>query len=340
MLRPIIKTTVLTICFLGFIETSNAARLNSGITQDGTPCITISGEITTYDGRNFINLTDRMRHSGNPARIVLLNSSGGNLEEAARIADHVYSHKMDTKVEGSKQCSSACFLIFAAGYNRHADLSASMYVHRAMEKQRDTNRARSISIDLNDLYKEYDVPQNIRLAMLETPPNKAYKLTKSDIKQLNRGSFNYNESSRRNAHDQYYERQQQNPDKCRYGIESIQNGRLNEGIKILENCKSKDAEIYYYLGYAYAKLSKNDKAKNNLRKSLEINPDKAIAWKNLAELLAMEGDVDNAADCFVYYWEYSSDQNAAKNKLYSIVKENRGTPRAQAAAVAIGTLGL
>lgn len=342
MLKSIIKTAVLTVCFFGFIETSGAARLKSGITPDGTPCITISGEIGKNDDRQFQNLAYQMHRSGTPVRAVLLNSNGGNLDEAAIIADYVYSHRIDTRVEGTKQCSSACFLIFAAGYNRHADTSASMSVHRAMERHRDTNRARSISLDLNDLYRQYGVPQNIRLAMLETPPNRAYRLTPSDIRQMNRGS-RYTESSGTGTRGHSQERHVQSSDRCQYGIDSVRNGRLDEGIKILESCKSKhpkNAELYYSLGYAYAKLGKNDKAKKNLRKSVEINPDRPVAWKNLAEILAIEGDVDNAADCFVYYWEYSSDKNAAKDKLYSIVKENRGSKRAQAAAVAIGTLDL
>lgn|GEM_PF-1849620 len=51
---------------------------------------------------------------------IVLNSEGGDLNEAVRIATLIKGLHLDTRVRGGDRCASACFLIFLAGDKRIA----------------------------------------------------------------------------------------------------------------------------------------------------------------------------------------------------------------------------
>ena len=254
---------------------------------------------------------------------------------------------MDTRVEGTKTCGSACFLIFASGSSRYADPASGMYVHRAMEYNRESSNAKAATLDLNSAYKRYGVPDKIRLAMLDTPGNKYYKLTPADIKSVNRGvpaSYSGRHEVSRPTHQQPASpRAASQPASKERGISLIRDGYYDEGIKILEKETAKhpdDSRITFNLGFAYAQKGNTGKAMKYLKRTVKLDPDKAVAWSNLAEVQIKAGEIEEAADSFVYFYETAQDKEAARSKLFKILKENRGTPRAQAAAIAIDTLEL
>jgi tetratricopeptide (TPR) repeat protein len=345
-----------------------AAKFRAGL-KNGLSCITISGVITPNDSRGFIAMANRSRNAGQPARLVLLNSTGGNLYEAYQIAKYIDQNRMDTLVEGSKICGSACFLIFISGRNRHADPGSGMFVHRVNEYNRDTDQARSATIDLNNAYRHYGVPDKIRLAMMDTPPNQAYQLTPADIRQLNRGhvpSSHGTASARRpqaqqqppvrprpQAQTQAQPRQQARrqdppagtcgPAERGWGIQLVRGGNYQQAVETLKPCTktmARDPDVFFNLGYAYAALGDWEKARKALERTVKLSPGKGIAWGNLAEVLAAQGEIEEAADCYVSYWQHIRDKDAATRKLFRIVKENRNTPKAKAAAIAIDTLDL
>ncbi len=353
-MHKLFAISMLTVALSGAlaVSESQAATFKSGL-HHGCDCITISGEIKHGDGLRFTRLADQLQRSGTPASKVLLNSNGGDLGEAVEIAQYIHENQMNTIVEGTKTCGSACFLIFASGYFRYANPHAQMYVHRVMESNRDTSYAKSVSVELNEQYRAFNVPDNIRLAMLDTPPHKAYKLTAQDIRNMNNTSShsgvvthhkpNHSDEQSSSSSSSTSIASPNHLDLKDDGIALIKRGNYKVGIKKLEKCKktfSNDPEVFFNLGFAYAMIHDYNRAQKNLQKTVELQPTKGVAWKNLAEVQAQQGQITKAADSYVYYWENVKDRKRATNTLYDIVKKHPGSNRAKAAKKAIMILGL
>ena len=110
-----------------------------------------------------------------------LNSEGGNLLEAVRLADAVRFARMSTNVGQSATCSSACFLIFAAGETKNASNSARIGVHGASEKG---VVSRAATTSMADVAKELDVPWSIIRRMINTPPGEVEWLSLTDLRLM------------------------------------------------------------------------------------------------------------------------------------------------------------
>ena len=152
--------------------------------QDGTVVMEIYGNIEVYDGRKFINIAESWRASGNPIKVISLNSGGGSVLAGELISNYILQNKISTFVFSNSTCASACFNIFIAGYPRIADNNSQLGVHRISSGNYDNASARYASIDMNDYYKNMGVPDNLRLAMLDTPPQQIYWLSNSDKQKI------------------------------------------------------------------------------------------------------------------------------------------------------------
>lgn len=166
---------ILPILFLShFID---AADIDVFTTQDGAVMMILEGELNYNDQQKFVYIAESWRESGNPIQTILLSSSGGNVRAAEVISRYILNYNIKTIVIPYAHCYSACFNIFIAGSPRFAYEESSIGVHRISFSGRDTDSARSSSIDMNSYYKAMNVPDNIRLAMLETPPSELYYLS-------------------------------------------------------------------------------------------------------------------------------------------------------------------
>ena len=96
--------------------------------------IHIDGQIVKGDARKLaLLLTDSIEHDDHYRLFlfgVRLNSPGGDVEEAMKIARLVEQAFTSTSVSGGGSCASACFLIWAAGVERHIDSHDRLGVHR------------------------------------------------------------------------------------------------------------------------------------------------------------------------------------------------------------------
>jgi ATP-dependent protease ClpP protease subunit len=142
---------------------ATAAEIKSFNLKDGSVEISISGNIAP-------GVIDALRASikaandaGKLVTSLRLNSEGGSLLEAVRVADWVRSAKISTNVGQGAICASACFLIFAAGETKYANISARIGVHAASEK-RVVSRAATTS--MADVAKELDVPWSIGCSLV------------------------------------------------------------------------------------------------------------------------------------------------------------------------------
>ena len=86
--------------------------------------VLLSGEIVAGDFQRVRSALDSL---GNVS--VFLNSPGGRVSEALRIAELMRLRRLSTHVPANAQCASACVLIFAGGIVRTADRGARIGVH-------------------------------------------------------------------------------------------------------------------------------------------------------------------------------------------------------------------
>jgi hypothetical protein len=111
---------------------ATAADLSKSATADQPTVITLTGDIVKGDAAKFGRLLtpDPKQH---PVAVVKLNSRGGLISEAVKIATLVRNVNIATTVANGAKCTSACFIIFAAGKQKSADPAAYIGVHRALD---------------------------------------------------------------------------------------------------------------------------------------------------------------------------------------------------------------
>jgi hypothetical protein len=166
---------------LASVSVAAAAEIKSFNLKDGNVEISISGNIAPGDIDALRASIKAANDAGKLVTSLRLNSDGGNLLEAVRMADWVKSAKISTNVGQGATCASACFLIFAAGETKYANISARIGVHRASEKGV-VSRAGTTS--MADVAKELDVPWSIIRRMINTPPGEVEWLSLADLRLM------------------------------------------------------------------------------------------------------------------------------------------------------------
>jgi hypothetical protein len=159
-----------------------AAEIKSFNLKDGNVEISISGNIAPGDIDALRASIKAANDAGKLVTSLRLNSDGGNLLEAVRMADWVKSAKISTNVGQGATCASACFLIFAAGETKYANISAHIGVHAASEKKGVVSRAATAS--MADVARELDVPWSIIRRMINTPPGEVEWLSLADLRLM------------------------------------------------------------------------------------------------------------------------------------------------------------
>ena len=319
--------------------------------QDGTVVMEIYGNIEVYDGRKFINIAESWRASGNPIKVISLNSGGGSVLAGELISNYILQNKISTFVFSNSTCASACFNIFIAGYPRIADNNSQLGVHRISSGNYDNASARYASIDMNDYYKNMGVPDNLRLAMLDTLPQQIYWLSNSDKQKIS--TFQPDYSAAAKQFDSVGVKTPQvtitNNSKAqsrslnREAISLIRNNNFALAISKLEQAKSlnpADSEILGNLGYAYYMSEDLKNAQINFTASLKITPKRGATWGNLADLLAYTGQIDWSVQAWINYYNYSKNKQAAQGQFDYVLENYPNTNNAIAVKQAMTQLGL
>ncbi len=113
-----------------------------------------------------------------------LDSPGGNLLEASRIAEAMKVMNTTVLVDSSAECSSACFLLFAAATRRYVVSDALIGVHSASEDGRETGPSMAMTTAMAREAAALGVPPAIIGKLVETPPERATWLTPSDLASM------------------------------------------------------------------------------------------------------------------------------------------------------------
>jgi peptidoglycan hydrolase-like protein with peptidoglycan-binding domain len=121
------------------------------------------------------------------ARILLLNSPGGYVDNALQVAREVRRRGMSTLVAPGMGCYSACAYIFFAGQNRTVE--GELGVHQISAEVADLVLAQTTLSDVLDALDQFGVEQTIISVMLRTPPESMYVFSSAEIAGLgiNRG---------------------------------------------------------------------------------------------------------------------------------------------------------
>jgi hypothetical protein len=161
---------------------ASAATFKSVATKDGKTIVLLSGEISEGDADTLKASIKAANDAGKLVSGLRLNSPGGNLLEALKLANAVQFAKVATNVAGNATCASACFLVYAAGATKFANYTAQVGVHGASDKQgEETLASGAATVSMARAAKDLGVPPAIIGRMVVTPPNEMVWLTPQDL---------------------------------------------------------------------------------------------------------------------------------------------------------------
>jgi hypothetical protein len=162
-----------------------AARLQLVPGRGGHAIVQLSGRIEPGDSDAFTKLLQKAYTANQVIDSVQLNSTGGIIGEGARIAAVIRTARLSTHVVEGALCASACFLVFAAGYERFAATGALIGVHKASEKGgRETSQSLAASQAMANFAMELGVPSAITAKMMATPSTRIDWLDPRDLKLM------------------------------------------------------------------------------------------------------------------------------------------------------------
>jgi len=138
------------------------------------------GRINDGDTQRLLGFLLSLPASDHVAGVVV-DSPGGGLVEAETLAGVIRRAAFPVFVPPGGQCSSACFLLFAAAPNRFVAADAAIGVHRANENGKETLAARTATAAMLKDVLELGVPDAIVAKLAQTPPNQKSWLSPSDF---------------------------------------------------------------------------------------------------------------------------------------------------------------
>jgi hypothetical protein len=173
------------LCLLGsFLSASPAAAMMFLTHQLGEREYLIEGLGTLIDGdgRRLNSSVRAIEDKGGHIVGLTVNSPGGLLQEAGRMADIIRIKNLRVIVRNDARCLSACFLVFAAGRERAVEPDAVIGVHSASEVgSTETASSRLMTDTIARTIERYGVPRVIIDKMLATAPSKMEWLTLEDL---------------------------------------------------------------------------------------------------------------------------------------------------------------
>jgi len=162
---------------------ARAASFSSIIDKNGKTWVMVNGIIKPGDRIRLVDLLDSLSRARRFMGFIL-NSDGGNVVEASKIARGARSLGVTTYVADNYECSSACFLIWAAGKYRLASPTASIGVHSISIYGQETLDTKAHTIDqARELAMDHVSPAVIGKLTSTTPDGIAW-LTAKDLDSM------------------------------------------------------------------------------------------------------------------------------------------------------------
>lgn len=146
--------------------------------ENAPDTIILNGEVTNTLASDF----EAALAARPDARILLLNSPGGYVDNALVVAQEVRRRGMITLVDQGMGCYSACSYIFFAGRPRQA--IGELGVHQISAEVADLVLAQTTLSDVLDALDQFGVKQVVITRMLRTPPEDMYVFSPAEIAEL------------------------------------------------------------------------------------------------------------------------------------------------------------
>ncbi len=140
--------------------------------------IFLSADITETTAADF----DRALAERPGARIVALNSPGGSVDAALKVALEINKRGLATFVPRDMGCYSACAYIFLAGAGRQVE--GELGVHQISTEIADLVLAQTTLGDVLDALQQFGVKQPVISHMLRTPPDDMYVFSATELAEL------------------------------------------------------------------------------------------------------------------------------------------------------------
>lgn len=145
--------------------------------------VVLRGSIIQGDAERLVAFIGGMTRSDRIAAL-FLDSPGGNVVEAERLAGGIAAAKLSVAVAGDGKCASACFLLFAASPRKYAGINALIGVHSASENGRETLASMGMTTAMARDAAAYGIPPSIIGKMVQAAPGRMEWLTPFDFKQM------------------------------------------------------------------------------------------------------------------------------------------------------------
>ncbi len=149
-----------------------------------------NGTITPGISQSFAAEVDKR---GDYIKTVVLNSSGGSVDDALAMGRLIRDKQFATEVEAGRYCLSSCPLMFAGGIERRAGDRATIGVHQVMALSAAAGGPprdqMSIAQDISARCQRYLGDMGISLQVwvhaMETPHDKLFVFKPDELKSLN-----------------------------------------------------------------------------------------------------------------------------------------------------------
>ena len=156
----------------------------------GATQINFDGPIVAGDTQRFLAFVRANPRDVMKAAAIRLNSPGGSVAEAVKLADQLERSGFMVTVESGQECASACFLLFVSGQFRWMHSEAQVLLHRPyvaspkkdMQGYEADRKSQQASIKaLRNFLEERAISSGLVDKMMNYPSASAYRLRMEDL---------------------------------------------------------------------------------------------------------------------------------------------------------------
>lgn len=180
------RSSMLRVLAASVVSTAaTAAELSSVTMKDDVTIIALGGDVAEGDTEAAEALIKTANDADRLITAIRLDSPGGSLAEAVRLAALIRRAKLPTIVAAGSRCASACFIVFAAGNEKFASYEAAIGVHGVSDKfGHETAQTREATVAMARVASGFGVPPRIIAQMVTTHAHEIAWLTPDDLRAM------------------------------------------------------------------------------------------------------------------------------------------------------------
>lgn len=155
------------------------------------PIIVFDGDIVNGDSEKLMLLLTENPVEAILQRAMILNSRGGSVEEALKLAKIIENAALVVKLPSGNTCASACFILFASSPYRWAHSDARLLVHRpyfpdapkdSIEHQSVLERQQQAILDMRTFLESRAVAASLVDKMMSYPSSDSHRVDHEELR--------------------------------------------------------------------------------------------------------------------------------------------------------------